>query len=125
MIQLDTNALVALPLWARDGHPIIARIVAGETAAVCAIVWYEFLVGPVDEAEVRLAHAFLRGNIVALDAADAELAAALFNRAGHRRVLKTDALIAASAIRAGAEFLTVNVKDFKQFETDGLRLALA
>lgn len=125
MIHLDTNALVALPLWARDGHPIIARIVAGEPAAVCAIVWYEFLVGPVDETEVRLAHAFLRGNVAGLDVADAELAAGLFNRAGRRRVLKTDALIAASAIRAGAQFLTVNVKDFKPFVTDGLRLALA
>lgn len=123
MIHLDTNALIALPLWARQEHPIIARIVAGEACAACTVVWYEFLIGPVDSNEVRLAHAFIRGAVVAVEAADARLAAGLFNDAGRRRTLKTDALIAACAIRAGAEFLTLNVEAFEPFVGHGLRLA--
>ena len=85
MIHLDTNALIALPLWARLEHPVIARIVAGEACAACTVVWYEFLIGPVDSNEVRLAHAFIRGAVVAVEAADARLAVGLFNDAGRRR----------------------------------------
>lgn len=122
MIHLDTNALIALPLWARDGHPLIDRVVGGETAGVCAVVWYEFVASPVDDAEIRLARAFIRDTIASIDADDAALAADLFNGAGRRRTLKTDALIAASAIRAGAEFCTVNQQDFEPFVGHGLRL---
>jgi predicted nucleic acid-binding protein len=43
----------------------------------------------------------VRGNIVALEPEDAWLAASLYNQAGRRRILKTDTLIAAVAIRAG------------------------
>lgn len=122
MIHLDTNALIALPLWARDGHPALDRIVNGEAAGVCAIVWYEFVIGPMDDDEVRLARAFIRDTIVPIDTEDAALAAALFNSGGRRRTLKTDALIAASAIRANAEFCTVNHVDFEPFIAHGLRL---
>ena len=84
---------------------------------------HDFLIGPVEAEEVRLAHAFIRGAVVPVEAADARLAAMLFNDAGRRRNLKTDALIAATAIRAGAEFLTLNVDDFEPFVDHGLRLA--
>jgi len=40
-------------------------------------------------------------------------------------MLKTDALIAAAAIRAGADFVTVNVTDFQPFVAHGLRLVQA
>jgi len=123
MIHLDTNALIALPLWAKEGHPVIQRIAAGEAAGVCAVVWYEFLIGPIDEAEVALAQAFIRGNIIALDTADARLAADLYNQVGRRRTLKTDALIAAMAIRASASLLTLNTDDFLPFLPYGLALA--
>lgn len=122
MIHLDTNALVALPLWAREGHPVIQRIAEGEPAGVSAVVWYEFLIGPVAEEEIRLAHAFLRGTVIPLKTADARRAADLYNAAGRRRTLKTDALIAAVAIRADAEFLTLNTDDFRPFVNQGLRL---
>jgi predicted nucleic acid-binding protein len=123
MIHLDTNALIALPLWAREGHPIIQRIAAGEAAGVCAIAWYEFLIGPVDADEVALAHAFVSGQIVPMETPDARLAADLYNRAGRRRTLKTDAMIAAMAMRAGASLLTINTDDFRPFEPFGLKLA--
>ena len=123
MIHLDTNALIALPLWAKEGHPVIQRTAAGEAAGVSAVVWYEFLIGPIVEAEVSLAHAFIRGNIIALETVDARLAADLYNHAGRRRTLKTDALIAAMAIRARASLLTLNTDDFLPFLPYGLVLA--
>lgn len=122
VIHFDTNALVALPLWAHENHPAIRRIAAGEPAGASTIVWYEFLVGPLTETEHRLARAFLRGNIVPIDAADAKLAAEMYNRCGRRRTLKTDALIAASAIRAQAGLLTLNGADFEPFCEHGLYL---
>jgi predicted nucleic acid-binding protein len=123
MIHLDTNALIALPLWAREGHPVLTRIAAGEQAGISAVVWYEFLIGPVADDEVALARAFVRGNIVALETEDAGLAATLYNQAGRRRSLKTDTLIAAVAMRAGAELLTVNTDDFLPLVPLGLKLA--
>ena len=79
LLHLDTNALVALPLSARKGHPVIERIAAGEPAGASTVVWHEFLIGPVAEDEVALARAFVRGNIVALETEDARLTASLYN----------------------------------------------
>jgi predicted nucleic acid-binding protein len=39
--------------------------------------------------------------------------------------LKTDALIAAMAIRAGTEFVTLNVHDFEPFIAHGLHILTA
>ncbi|MDN5850783.1 MAG: PIN domain-containing protein [Nitrococcus sp.] len=122
MIHFDTNALIALPQWARSGHTLVDRVVDGEAAAVCALVWYEYLLGPLADGEAELARAFLGGNIEPVHEADAEFAAGLFKAAGRRRRLKTDALIAAAAIRAGADFVTVNVADFQPFVDHGLQL---
>src|SRR5882724_28816 len=113
MIHFDTNALIALPQWPRAKHPAIRRVAAGEPAAVCSVVWYEFLIEPIDAAEIDLAQAFQQGRIQRIDDEDALLAARLFNDCGRRHTLKTDALIAAAAIRAHAEFVTVNVADFE------------
>jgi predicted nucleic acid-binding protein len=125
VIHFDTNALVALPLWAREGNEVVSRVVEGEAAAVCAVVWFEFLMGPLAEDEAGLAHAFIGGRVEPMTEDDAELGARLFNACGRRRNLKTDALIAATAIRANAEFVTVNVADFKPFVAHGLRLVPA
>ncbi|MGH8191920.1 MAG: PIN domain-containing protein [Rhodanobacteraceae bacterium] len=125
MIHFDTNALIALPHWARGKHPVVARVVNGEAAAVCALVWYEYLLGPLADGESELARAFLSGKIEPVFEEDSILGAELFNAAGRRRTLKTDALIAAAAIRAGADFVTVNVDDFQWFVKHGLRLVAA
>jgi predicted nucleic acid-binding protein len=123
LIYFDTNALVALPHWAERGLAIIQRIADGEPAAISSVVWYEFLIGPVSAEEIRLARAFVRGNIVEVGAEDARLAAELYNAAGRKRTLKTDALIAACAIRASAQLLTLNQDDFRPFTGMGLQLA--
>lgn len=122
MIHLDTNALIALPLWLRVGHPLIARVGAGEPVAASAIAWYEYLSGPVDAAELRLAESFIERRVLAADAEQVHLAADLYNAAGRKRSLKIDALIAAAAILNGAELLTLNLQDFAPFAARGLRL---
>lgn len=104
---------------------MVRRVVRGEPAAVCAVVWYEYLLGPLADDEADLARAFLSGRIEPIAEGDARLAAELFNAAGRRRVLKTDALVAAAAIRAHADFVTINVEDFKPFVAGGLRLVAA
>lgn len=126
MLHLDTNALIALPEWMQQpAHPILVRILGGEPVAVCALVWYEYVAGPIDDDEIRHMDAFLQSNVVAVHREDAELAATLFNRAGRARRFKTDALIAACAIRADAEFVTLNGPDFVPFQKSGLRLLAA
>jgi predicted nucleic acid-binding protein len=122
LLHLDTNVLIALPYWARDGHEIVQRVVDGESAAVSTVVWYEFLIGPLQPGEADLARAFIQGRLTPVEEADAELAASLFNTVGRQRALKTDALIAAMAIRADAEFVTLNGQDFLPFTDHGLRL---
>lgn len=125
MIHFDTDALIALPYWARGTHPVIKRVVRGETVAVCSLVWYEYLLRPLTEGEPELARAFLSGRIQPILEEDGILGAQLFNAAGRRRALKTDALIAAAAIRAEADFVTINVADFQPFVVHGLRLVRA
>jgi predicted nucleic acid-binding protein len=125
LIHFDANALIALPHRARASHPVVKRVMRGEAAAVCSRVWYEYLPGPMAEGEPELAHAFLSGRVEPPIEEDDALGAELFNAAGRRRMLKTDALIAAAAIRAGADFVTVNVAGFQPFVAHGLRLLQA
>lgn len=123
LIHLDTNALVALPLWSREGHRIIERIEQGARAEVCALVWYEFLCVPVSTEHVELVHAVLQGRIVPVSEQQAERAARLFNVTGRSRRLRTDALIAAAAMQAEAALATLNHQDFAPFVPHGLVLA--
>jgi predicted nucleic acid-binding protein len=123
MLHFDTNALIALPIWSREGNAVVQRVAGGEPAAVSSLVWYEFSTGPLADNEAAMASAFLQQRILPLSRADAELGAELFNRVGSRRVFKTDALIAAVAIRAQAEFVTLNTTDFEPFREWGLNLA--
>lgn len=88
--------------------PSFAGCLMVKAIAVCAVVWYEYLLGPLVDGEAKLARAFISGRIEPISEADAALGAAWFNGAGRRRVLKTDAPIAAAAIRAGAAFGTSN-----------------
>lgn len=114
--------MIALPHWARNRNVVVQRVAGGEPAAVSTIVWYEFLIGPLDPREADLARAFVQGRVIAIEEADAEIAAELFNAVGRHKGLKTDALIAAMAIRADAELVTLNARDFLPFTEHGLRL---
>ena len=66
--------------------------------------------------------AAIGGLILPVDEAVAERAADIFNRAGRRRNRRTDSLIAATAIVAGAELASFNAEDFVPFTAHGLKL---
>lgn len=122
MIHLDTNTLIALPEWLRQDNTAVNRIIDGEPAAACSIVWYEYTVGPLVDGEAEMARTFLQGGITNVSEKDAALAAKLYNKAGRQRRFKTDVLIAACAMSANAELVTRNLADFEPFVEYGLRL---
>ena len=122
MIHLDTNVLIALPLLARQRHALTQRIGKGESVATSSLAWFEYVCGPLAESEQNLVRAVIGAQILDVDEAVAERAAALFNHAGRKRSLRTDSLIAATAILAGAELASYNAGDFAPFTAHGLRL---
>lgn len=122
MIHLDTNVLIALPLLAKQRHALARRISKGEPVATSSLAWFEYVCGPVAEAEQHLVRAAIGGQILDVDEAIADRAAALFNHAGRKRSLRTDSLIAATAILAGAELASFNAQDFAPFTAHGLTL---
>ncbi len=122
MIHLDTNVLIALPLLSRQRHQLTQRISNGEPVATSSLAWFEYVCGPLAESEQHLVRAVIGAQILDVDEAVAERAAALFNHAGRRRSLRTDSLIAATAILAGAELASYNAVDFAPFTAHGLRL---
>lgn len=122
MIHLDTNVLIALPVLARQRHPLVHRLNKGEKVAVSSLAWFEYACGPVAEAELDLVRAVVGGRIMPVDETVAERAATLFNAAGRKRGLRTDSLIAAGALLADAELASFNAIDFEVFVPQGLRL---
>ena len=122
MIHLDTNVLIALPLLARQRHALTLRIGKGEPVATSSLAWFEYVCGPLAESEQNLVRAAIGAQILDVDEAVAERAAALFNLAGRKRSLRTDSLIAATAILAGAELASYNAEDFAPFTAHGLKL---
>jgi predicted nucleic acid-binding protein len=122
MIHLDTNVLIALPVLAKQRHALAQRIGRGEPVATSSLAWFEYVCGPLPESEQSLVRAAIGGQILVVDEAVAERAADLFNHVGRTRSLRTDSLIAATAILAGAELATYNAADFAPFTTRGLKL---
>lgn len=125
MIHLDTSflirALVAgsseditLRDWLRRGLPI----------GVSAIVWAEFLCGPLTKQQADMAVRIV-GERFPFGGEDAALAASLYNAGGRRKGSLVDCMIAAAAIRSVAVLATANEADFARFASHGLRLAKA
>lgn len=122
MIHLDTSFLIragtretpeadCLREWLRQRRPL----------GISAIVWAEFLCGPVSVIAMESA-AELLGEPRAVSGIDATLAAQLFTVSGRRRGSLADCLIAATAINARASLATSNPTDFERFEKHGLML---
>jgi predicted nucleic acid-binding protein len=123
MIHLDTNYLIGLAV--RGSSPaqnVDQWLAAGEPLAASALAWTEFLNGPVSADEIALVESVIEGNLVAFEKPTAVLASQLFNQAGRRRGSRFDCLIAATAILAGAQLATENIKDFAPFIPFGLKL---
>lgn len=122
-IHLDTNFLIAA---IRGGTEEEARVITWQRERrqlqLSAVVWSEYLCGPVSTREADMA-AELLGEPIAFGAIDATLAARLFNVTGRRRTSLADCMIAATALRSGAALATNNVADFRPFEPHGLLIA--
>jgi predicted nucleic acid-binding protein len=122
MIHLDTGFLIrALVADSLESGALGRWLAAGETLGVSAVVWAEFLCGPVGGGPVELAEQMF-GPPVALAGPEAAHAARLFVLGDRRRGWLADCMIAATAIRAEAALATTNPKDFQRFAGQGLRL---
>lgn len=123
VIHLDTNFLIAgAQLGTADNAALRAWLGAGEKLAVSAIVWMEFVTGPLDRRGAVSAQFLIEDRILPVGKDEAELAAELCNLAGRRRSLRIDCLMAATAIRHGARLATRNTADHRLFAPRGLRL---
>ncbi len=125
MICLDANFLIGGVIEARpESRHLLAWDEAGESFCTAAPAWYEFLCGPVTSAQIDTMQAFLKGGIIPFSAAQAQVAALLFNVADRPRRLRVDAMIAATAISQKVPLATLNTADFKLFTSHGLELAI-
>ncbi len=97
------------------------QLAQGEEIVVSAIVWYEFLVGPIDQNEIAFVLGFLAATPIVFDEILAEQAANLFNQTGRTRKRKTDTMIAATALAFDGQIATGNVQDFSCFAPFGLK----
>ena len=123
MIHLDTSWLIrALVRDSVEDGTLRRWLRAGEPIRLSAIVWAEFLCGPVSTHVVEEA-AELFGEPLPFDAADATVSAELFNASGRRRGTLADCMVAATALRAGAALATANRRDFHRLAVLGLTLA--
>jgi predicted nucleic acid-binding protein len=122
MIHLDTNFLVQalisnsvaasrLQAWRNDG----------EDLGISTIVWSEFLCGPLDHDDEKLAQLLFPSPEPFL-VSDAHTSAKLFNATGRRSRSLADCQIAAIALRCDAGLATGNISDFTPFQSFGLTL---
>ncbi len=122
MICLDTNYLIrALISGTPDAGNLERWIEAGEAIILPSVAWYEFLCGSTDEEE-KLALSLLTGGLRAFDDREARISARNFRSIKTPRHLRVDAMIAGTAIAAGAKLATNNRDDFEPFVADGLEL---
>jgi predicted nucleic acid-binding protein len=96
------------------------QLAEGVDIVVSSIVWYEFLVGPIEKSEIAFVLSFLATAPIMFDETLAVQSAKLFNETGRVRKRKTDTMIAATALAFGARIVTGNVQDFQCFESFGL-----
>lgn len=122
-VHLDTNCLVYYTNG--DDQAIIERIDSwlreGRSLAVSAMVWAEFLCGPLGEEDHDLATGLI-SDVLPITREDAALAGLLFQATGRRSKSLSDCVIAATAIHAGVPLATKDHDDFKAFVPHGLRL---
>lgn len=123
MIHLDTSFLIrALRAGSGEDQQLRTWLREGQSVAISAVSWAEFLCGPVEAGHVALAKRVV-GEAVAFTAADSSEAARLFNLAGRRRGSLADRMVAAVALRAGAALATSDPEDFRRLGAAGLGLA--
>lgn len=119
-IHLDTSFLIrALVRGTPESVQLRRWLADRRSVAVSALVWAEFLCGPLTEADEARAGRVARAP-VPFGSAEATEAARLFNYSGRRRGSFTDCMIGATALVDGAALATSNPGDFDQFIDAGL-----
>ncbi len=122
MICLDTNYLIrGIARATSEAGELSEWFRGGETLITPMPAWFEFLCGPLTEAQEAAARAFL-SRIVPFGEREAVESARLFNAIGRNRKYRIDAMIAGTAIASGARLATNNHDDFKPFVGHGLKL---
>ena len=126
VIHLDTNVLIGALVPGSSADQALQRwLLAGDTLAISAIAWSEFLCGSPEQSATpatRSAALQLIGDPVPFEGASAELAAQLFNATGRRRGSLGDCMVAASAMTHHAFLATANVVDFATMREAGLNV---
>lgn len=121
-IHLDTSFLIrSLVVGTNEAALLAEWLKSKRTVSISVICWTEFLCGPLTPEQKDLTLQVL-GDPLPFLASDAAEAARLFNMSGRRRGTLMDCMIAAAAIRAGAELATPNKADFLRLESLGLKL---
>ncbi len=122
MICLDTNYLIkGIELGSKESARMTSWYQAAEPMITAMPAWYEFQCGPLTQEQESTIRAFLF-EIVPFDEKQVRAAALLFNATGRKRNLRVDAMIAGTAIAAGAKLATNNRADFELFVPHGLEL---
>ena len=123
MIHLDTSFLIgAIARGSPEDRKLREWLGASEPLGMSAIAWAEFLCGPINKSELKLATEIIRRRSSFAEE-QAIIAARLFNESGRQRGTFVDCMIAATALSEGALIATSNVSDFRQFEPFGLKMA--
>jgi predicted nucleic acid-binding protein len=115
VICLDTNYLIGgLVEGSKEEAQLISWTRKGERLITSSVAWYEFRCGPVSSVEIDTIHLFVKA-ILPFTELEAEVAGRLFDQAGRKRSLKTDAMIAATAMVSRSKLATNNQTDFRNF----------
>lgn len=123
MVLLDTNYLIrVLVADSKEAERVSAWLAVPEEFCTSAIAWYEFRCGPVDDEGVAIVRDLIGGRIIPFSVEEASEAARLWNATGRSRKTRIGAMIAATALVAGASLATENVDDFRTFTDYGVRL---
>lgn len=123
MIHLDTDVLIRIAALDQDVLDFIGgKLAQGEEIVVSSIVWYEFLVGPINQSEITFVLSFLARPPIAFDETLAGQTTKLFGEIGRVRTQKTSSMIAATALAYGGGIATGSVQDFQDFVAFGLEL---
>jgi predicted nucleic acid-binding protein len=125
VIQLDTSFLIRALVAGSPEDGLLRRWLQDGTAlAVSAVVWTEFLCGPLRTREIQLAEQ-VTGEVLPFGPDEAAVAAELFNRTGRRRGSLMDCMVAAAALGQNAALATANPADFRRFAARGLTVLAA
>jgi predicted nucleic acid-binding protein len=123
MIHLDTNILIALTSDDSASKSwLTEKLLSAVPLHVSSIAWYEFVIGPVLDHQVKSMQLVLNSPPIPFDSQLAAQAAKYFNLTGRSRKRKTDTMIATTALLNGGTLATRNIEDFQPFESLGLEL---